>query len=280
MKPVGQLARAASAAGLLLIAALSGSDSAAATAGSVQLLPHQATYNLTLAKSVSGGASVTSARGKLEYEWSDVCDGWSVRQRSRILVTHADGGEIDFGWTLTAWEARDGLTYRFFLRRLYSGGEDEAVRGEAQLDGPGLGGTATFSEPEPRTVDLPKGTVFPSQHNFLVIEAAEADALPLWRMVFDGSGDDSGLYGVNVALAAGVPPGTTTSLDTPLLRDAASWRLVIAYFDPEDETAPPEYEQQLRLFAHGVVDELKLDYGDFVLDAELVELAPLPPSDC
>ena len=267
-------------AGLAIQLWLGAGPAALAAGAADRLEPHRAIYGLRLAKSQPGGAAVTSARGKLEFEWSDVCDGWSIRQRTRIIVTHADGSEIDFGWTLTAWEAKDGLSYRFFIRRLFGGGGEETMRGEARLDGPGLGGTASYVEPEEQTVTLPKGTVFPSQHNFLVIDAAEAGALPLWRTVFDGSGDDGGLYGVNVALAAAMPPGAALSLDAPLLHEAPSWRVVVAYFDPEDESAPPAFEQQLRLFANGVVDELVLDYGDFTLDAELVDLEPLPPPDC
>jgi len=62
-----------------------------------------------LAKTEAGGTAVTSARGKLDFEWSDVCDGWAIRQRTRIFVTHADGSEVDFGWSLNTWESKDGL---------------------------------------------------------------------------------------------------------------------------------------------------------------------------
>ncbi|MGF1608203.1 MAG: EipB family protein [Kiloniellales bacterium] len=276
----GRAAMSALFAGLVLQLWPAAAPSVLAAGAADKLEPHRAIYGLSLARSEPRGAAVTNARGKLEFEWSDVCDGWSIRQRTRIIVTHGDGGEIDFGWTLTAWESKDGLAFRFFIRRLFSGGEEETIRGVARLDGPGLGGTATYSEPEAKTVTLPKGTVFPSQHNFQVIDAAEAGELPLWRTVFDGSGDSNGLYGVNVALAAAVPPGAELSLDVPLVQDVPSWRLVVAYFDPEDETAPPSFEQQLRLFANGVVDELVLDYGEFTLDAELADLQPLPPPDC
>lgn len=244
------------------------------------LVEHRAVYALSLAKTEAGSTAVTNARGKLDFEWSDVCDGWAVRQRTRIFVTHADGSQVDFGWSLNAWESRDGLTYRFFIRRLFGTGEEETVRGEARLDGPGLGGTATFTEPEERTVTLPKGTLFTSRHNFVIIEAAENDALPDWRTVFDGTGDDGGYYGVNVALAKALPAGAPTNLDLPMLADQQSWRVVMAYFDPMDEGVAPSHEQRLRVFANGVVDELVLDYGDFSLDAELVDLEPLPAPDC
>ena len=265
--------------GLLFLAA-SASIGAGAARAEVDLVEHRAVYALSLAKTEAGGTAVTNARGKLDFEWSDVCDGWAIRQRTRIFVTHADGSQVDFGWSLNAWESKDGLSYRFFIRRLFGTGEEETVRGEARLDGPGMGGTATFTEPEERTVSLPKGTLFPSKHNFVIVGAAETEALPVWRSVFDGSGDDGGFYGVNVALARTFPAGAPTSLDVPLLSDQPSWRVVIAYFDPKEDGAAPDYEQELRVFGNGVIDELVLDYGDFSLDAELVDLEALPAPDC
>ena len=275
------LARALAVLGCgLVVLAVSGLPGTQAARAEAELVQHRAVYAIGLAKTEAGGTAVTNARGKLDFEWSDVCDGWAIRQRTRIFVTHADGSQVDFGWSLNAWESKDGLTYRFFIRRLFGTGEEETVRGEARLDGPGLGGTATFTEPEERTITLPKGTLFPSRHNFVIVEAAQNESLPVWRTVFDGSGEDGGYYGVNVALARAFPAGAPTGLDLPLLGEQPSWRVVIAYFDPREDGVAPDYEQELRVFANGVIDELVLDYGDFSLDAELVDLEPLPAPDC
>ena len=242
-------------------------------------VPHRAVYGLNLAKPQSGGQSVTSARGKLEFEWKDVCDGWSVSQRTRIIVTNLDGSEVDFGWTLTAWEAKDGLSYRFFIRRLFGTGETEEVQGSARLEGQGKGGEAVFTKPVEKTVTLPPGTLFPTKHSFAVLDAVAEDAVPIWRVVFDGSGDE-GLFGINVALAEKLSPEKKATLDNDLLSDKASWRVVVAYFGMAENAAEPEYEQEMRLYANGIVDELVLDYGDFMLDARLVDLKSMPASEC
>ena len=252
----------------------------AALAGEAPMVAHRAIYGMTLAKSKPGGGGIADAKGKLEFEWSDVCDGWAVRQRARIFVTHGDGSTIDFGWTLNTWEAKDGLSYRFFIRRLHAAGDEETLRGEAQLDAPGGAGHATYSEPEEKRIDLPKGTIFPTQHSFQIIEAAAADNLPLWRTVFDGSGDEGGLFGVNVVRSAVVPPDMLPSLDVPLLTEATSWRAIIAYFGMAESDTEPEYEELARVYDNGVVDELLLDYGDFSLDAVLVDLEALPDPAC
>ena len=248
-------------------------------ANAAKFLPHRAIYALTLAKEQADFGAVVDARGKLQFEWEDVCDGWSVRQRTQIIVTHKDDSEVAFGWSLNSWESKDGLSYRFFIRRLLADGDSRETRGSATLDGDGGAGEATFTAPEERQVELPRGTIFPTQHSLEVIKAVESGEVPLWRVVFDGSGDE-GLYGINVALARSLPPDLKASIDTPLVRGLPSWRVGVAYFGMESDAAEPEFEQEMRLFANGVVDNLLLDYGDFTLDAALADLEELPAPDC
>ena len=240
--------------------------------------PHRAVYDLSLLKS-RGEGPVTQARGRLEFEWADVCSGWTVHQRTRVEVFYAEGAVVDFGWTLTAFESKDGQHYRFFIRRFDASGPSEELRGEARLSGPGAGGVATFSEPEAREVVLPAGTMFPTAHSLLLIETAEGDALPVWRVVFDGSGDE-GLFGVSAVISHPLPADGEAAVDSPLVRGQRSWRLHMAYFGMDETVAEPEHEQTLRLFANGVVDQLVLDYGDFALQGDLTEIESQPPPEC
>ena len=126
---------------------------------------------------------------------------------------------------------------------------------------------------------LPAGTLFPTAHSLELIAAAQADDLPLWRVVFDGSGEE-GLYGVSAARSGNVPAGQEASLASPLIDDQASWRLQLAFFGMAESAAEPEQEQALRLFPNGIADELTFDYGEFALKGTLIDLAALPAPDC
>lgn len=258
-----------------LVSGVGVSGAAEAAAG---FLPHRAVYDLSMAKSRSSG-SVTGASGRLEFEWAEVCSGWTISQRTRVRMTTVEGQVFDFGWTLNALEGRDGRSYRFFIRRLNIDGSTEELRGKARLGESGAGGVAAFSAPEPRELPLPKGTLFPTAHSLLLMEAARNGALPLWVTVFDGSGD-SGLFGINAALSQTLPAEAPNRFESPLLRGQASWRLHLAYFGMDETVAEPEHEQALRLYANGVVDEMLLDYGDFVLRADLETLEALPELEC
>ena len=245
----------------------------------VTFTPHRAVYELSLEKS-RGSGPISRAQGKLEFEWADICTGWTVSQKTLVQLVSEDGRVIDFGWTLNSLESKDGTYYRFFIRRLNAGTETEIQRGEARLDGPGLGGIATYSEPATREITLPKGTMFPSAHSLLLMNAAENDEFPLWRKVFDGSGDDGGLYGISAAFTGALPAGSTVQLESPLLEGQKSWRVQLAYFGADENVSLPEHEQLFRIYANGVVDEMLLDYGDFILRADLTTLEPLPAAQC
>ena len=263
---------------IAVLAALAAGPGGWRAANAAGFLPHRAVYDLSLAKSSSGG-TMARAEGKLEFEWADVCTGWTVSQRTRVRMVTNEGRAIEFGWSLNALESRDGRRYRFFIRRINADGSDEDVRGEARLPAPGLRGTAVFDAPKSRTVALAKGTLFPTAHSLALMEAAAKDALPLWRTVFDGSGDD-GRFGVNAALTEALAADARKGFQSPLLRGQESWRLRLAYFGMDETVSEPEHEQALRIYANGIVDEMLLDYGEFVLRADLELLEALAPLDC
>jgi hypothetical protein len=256
---------------------LGGLGPAAAAGAGERLAPHKAVYSLSLG-SLQSSSPVIEAAGRFEFEWRDVCDGFAVSQKFRIALLYDDGISVSFGWSLSSWEAKDGRRYRFFIRRFDGSGLTESVSGEAELGADGSG-RAVFQAPEAREIELPAGTLFPTHHTLHVLARAEAGEVPIWTQVFDGSGDE-GLFGVSAALSRRLAPSAPARISSPLLDDVPSWRVDLAFFDPDEQDAEPEQEQGLRLFANGVVDEMRLDYGDFVLDADLTELIALPAPDC
>jgi hypothetical protein len=244
----------------------------------VGLTPHRAVYALDLGTARSD-SSVTQARGRLEFEWDDVCDGWTVSQRTSLSVVHRTGGELSSNWTVNSWESKDGLSYRLFVRHFSPDGKAEVVKGTARLEGPGEGGVATYRGTEERRLELPRGTLFPTEYSLEMLDLAERGALPVWRVLFDGFGQDD-LQGVNAALVKAIGEGESASIEAGLIAGQPSWRIRLAYFPLDQQTPEPDREQGFRVFANGVVDELVIDYGDFTIDAVLEALTPLPESGC
>jgi hypothetical protein len=264
---------AALALGFAVLTLASGEPWAAVT-----IAPHRAVYALELNQARSN-SQVTQAEGRLEYEWDDVCDGWTVRQRTSLTMVSRSGQPIQSNWAINSWESKDGLKYRFFVRRFHASGAIESVRGHAELDGPGLGGRAVYSDPEERIVDLPEGTVFPTNYSLEMMALAEEDRLPVWRVMFDGFGDED-LLGVGAAMVSALAAGESASVESGLISDLPSWRVRLAFFPLDRRTPEPDREQGFRVFSNGIVDELVIDYGDFSIDADLETLSSLPGASC
>jgi hypothetical protein len=121
--------------------------------------------------------------------------------------------------------------------------------------------------------------LFPTEYSLEMLDLAERGALPVWRVLFDGFGQDD-LQGVNAALVKAIGEGESASIEAGLIAGQPSWRIRLAYFPLDQQTPEPDREQGFRVFANGVVDELVIDYGDFTIDAVLEALTPLPESGC
>ena len=100
--------------------------------------------------------------------------------------------------------------------------------------------------------------------------------------MFDGARLD-GAFQVNAVIsrstrAANAPP---VRGDVGLLRNQPSWNVRLAFFAAGDQgSANPEYELALDLLGNGIARSMLLDYGDFAVDARLVQLQALPRPRC
>lgn len=244
----------------------------------VVLAPHRATYEmkLSVARPNSG---IVEVNGNMVLETVDSCDAWNVKQRIKLTFLRNDGEEFVTDSNFTSYESKDGLELRFSVRNVQNDEVEEELRGQADLEGIGGKGRANFTLPESRSFDLPAGTLFPTSHLALIIKHARQGDKSVSYKVFDGARLD-GAFQVNAVI--GRPPkpaGTAVRGDTVLLRQPA-WGVRFAFFASGDQGAPPEYELALDLLANGVARSMLLDYGDFAVDARLIQIQALPRPKC
>jgi hypothetical protein len=249
-----------------------------ATAASAQIASHRAAYKLSLGNGKSSG--IATLEGAMYIDWHEACEGWTISQRMRFQLFDDDGEPIDNDISFSSWEAKDGLNYRFTLRTLRNGEVAEELRGKAELEGRGKGGKAVFSEPEDEVIELPPGTIFPTEHSILLIQRAQAGDKIFARQVFDGATLDGALE-INALIAGKLqPPKPASSKIAADLLKGAAWRVRMAFFKLEEQAAEPEYETSLHLLDNGVGLDFVFDYKDFSIKAQLEQLEPLPKPRC
>jgi hypothetical protein len=230
------------------------------------------------------------------YQWGETCDGWTVEQRYELTINYAESQDVHIVSNFVTWESKDGLRYRFNQKETRNGTVDEEIRGSAQLDGPGKGGTITFEKPQPQTMKLPEGALFPSAHTILLIERAKAGDNFVSRQVFDGATVEGAVL-VSAVLGpkAGPKPGAEAdakvdpnakgdraaadSLNDPILQ-RPGWHVRLAFFPADPNAEKPDYELGMLLLDNGVSRDMLIDYGDYTIKAQLAKIEALGKPHC
>jgi hypothetical protein len=270
---------AGGAAVMALAVSWTGSASAVETASppAVQITSHRALYTMTLAGSKTD-SGVTGAQGTMGYQWGESCDGWTVEQRYKLTISYAESQDVNIVSNFVTWESKDGLHYRFNQKETRNGTVDEEIRGSAQLDGPGKGGTITFEKPKPQTMPLPAGALFPSAHTILLIQKAQAGDNFLSRQVFDGATVDGAVL-VSAVIGAKVESNPSDPVKDPILQ-RPGYRVRLAFFPADTNAEKPDYELGMLLLDNGISRDMSIDYGDYTIKAKLVSIESLGKPHC
>jgi hypothetical protein len=258
---------------LLLVAA---SAIVAGPAHAVDVTPHRAIYEMSLARA-QASSGISGAQGKMEFEWSDSCDGWVVQQHYDLRMSYEDSGDVNISIAFVTWESKDGLHYRYNVRKLRDGQPDEDLKGEATLDGPDKPGAAVFSKPDNKTVPLAAGMLFPTGHTLALVKAAMDGETFVAKRVFDG-GTEAGPDQVSAGI--GSPHAADANETDPLLRKRW-WPVRMAFFGADSgDSAAPDYELGMDLQEDGIARNMTLDYGNFIVRATLSKIEKLPVPRC
>ncbi len=244
--------------------------------GSEHLAAHRAAYRLTLDKA-RPNSNVSSARGAMLYEVGDACEGWTTRQRFTLTLHDNDGQEVETTSDYSTYETKDGRSIRFSLTQTSQGAVSQRIAGEATLTP--TGGFVRYTLPEAKEERLPSGTLLPTSHTLRALAEARTGQRMLSAPLFDGTSAD-GAQDSTTAISPWQPPQVMERF--PMLSTLGSARIRVAFFDRngsrDGAAAQPDYEVGLRYFENGVAAELKMDFGEFVVNGEMVELALLPSS--
>jgi hypothetical protein len=259
------------------VAALAAVAISAPVAGNAEIAPHRALYTMMLG-GARNDAGVIDARGAMDYEWGETCDGWTIEQRYRLKMRYAETPDVDIVSSFVTWESKDGLHYRFNQKQMRNGELDEETRGEAKLDGPGKGGVAEFTKPQSQTLKLEPGVLFPSAHTILLIDAARRGENFVTRQVFDGATDENAVQ-VSAAIGLRVTPDPVAATRSALL-ERPGWRIRLAFFPADTSAEKPDYELGMRLLDNGVSQDMVIDYGEYSINAKLDDIEPLSKPSC
>ena len=263
---------AAICAGLFFAGSVLSSSSALAASG---LMPHRAVYAMELIGSADG-SDIASVKGRLVLEWQgSACEGFVTSQRIVNRMGSKQGNDFVSDFRVNSWESATGDAFTFSMVHYINGNVAEEIAGEAER------GSVAFSKPEPASIALPGGALFPTEHIKQMLDAAQAGKKIMSADLFDGS-DTEHYFKTTTFIGSG---GTGAPADDEAepgasLEGVRYWPLQISYFDPADISGLPDFEISSRFYENGVSTGLVMDYGDLAIGARLISLEALPVPDC
>ena len=239
-------------------------------------LPHQALYDLSLAKS-RGSSPINSARGRILYNFSgNACEGYTSEFRQ---VSELDAGEGKLTLSdlrSTSWEDGAGKTYRFKIETRMNDADASPVDGIAERSGDHI--TVKLRQPQVKTFTLEGSTVFPTEQIQRIIAAAKEGKSLLELTVYDGSDNGEKVYNTLSVIGQPIPGDRVIAAPDPsttneLMKSMTRWPVTVSYYDRDAKAGEgeqtPVYAMSFELFENGVSRALVLDYNDFVISGVL-----------
>ena len=239
------------------------------------LTGHRAQYDLQLS-SADTTSEIVSIAGKSAYSITDNCDGWDSIEDYLMTFTYDSGDELVLVSHFESWEQYDGALYSFEISEDSNFDEKMDFAGFAQS---GLDALAQFSQSPDAPKILPEDVIFPVNHTEEILKRAENGEKTYFAHVFFGAEPDRSLKKASAIIGQKEKSTIPSDISSDLLLDDV-WPVQIAYFNDGDEGGLPDYELSLRLQDNGVVQSYSVDYGDFVLKAQLKEIKASDSQKC
>jgi hypothetical protein len=246
---------------------------ATASAQSVDILPHQAAYDMKLGSS-HGDGGVDSVRGTLLLVWEDGCDDWLISQRLFLRITRDDVA-FTTSSAFDTRESKDGLNFSFEDTTVREPGGAEHAIGAARLIALGGEGSLVLDEPEAGQYVLPRGTVFPTAQMIEILARAQAGERIMNHVVYDGT-DGATLFDVTTVVAE---PKKMTVEDVAG-GHVVVWPMRIAYYRHDATDPLPDVEIGADIQENGIARRIVFDYGSFTVESDLTSIDALPAADC
>ncbi len=250
---------------------------AGTAAEAAQLVPHRAVYELT-GKSAGGFGRSGSLRGILTYELMEDCDGWSVNQKAGLDVSAAEGDGHRFEWSQATWEAKDGTSYRYFIKDSQNGSTGTQRRGELVYPHPGEAGTLTTELPQRGEAEIPPA-LLPIQHTLELIDRASAGEAIFIAQVFDATVDEKPID-LSASFGPSLTQPDTQAKEFAPLKNVPSRHIDFAFYVQNLPDGTPDFEQSIELFDNGVVTRVSFEFGGLPVLGTLRRLEMLEPQSC
>jgi EipB-like len=248
----------------------------------VVLASHKTVHDLVLDRA-DADSNIQNMRGQLFYDLSgSACRGYNLSTRITIETISKESGKTASDVRSESWEDYNGSEFKFSFSRYDDNKLSQTMKGSARrTEGAVL---AELDAPEKDAASFAGDVLFPTQDSVAIMKAASAGQSRLEATVYDGS-DGLMVYDTTAEIGPSLKQGGNAKLKSVKNAEALfglpSWPVVVSYYKHgQNGIGRPLFAVSFRLYDNGVSDELKLDYGTFVLKGDLSKIAFVDPKPC
>ena len=241
-----------------------------------EMAAHRAVYDLSLLKSSNGGPE--SARGRIVIEFSgSACEGYVQTMRQVVELTATEGEAAQLDYRSTTFESGDGTRFRFSRDNKKSG--EQPDKSEGAVEKRGRGPVLMITKPKRKQLELPEGTLFPTEHMKRLLETARQGETRFAAPLFDGADEDNRVFDTIVTIGPR-KQGTDGQAFTAPLAALPYWSMSMSFFEREKGDGMPTQTMRFQVYDNGIISAIVIDFGDFTLAGKLQALEVLKPQPC
>src|SRR6478735_7417230 len=203
------------ASAAMLAGGLAGQAEAFAGKEPIKLTPHRAVYEVTLddARSASG---ITGIDGRMVFEFTgSECDGYTLNMRMVTQMTDSQGQTNLTDLRSSTWEEAKGQKFRFQSAQYLNDKLGDVTMGRATRTAPDTTVQVNLTQPNHAELDIPAHVLFPTQHSFALIDAAQEGQRLFQAKIYDGSEKGQRVYDTTAFIGKPISPGTDQGIEAP-----------------------------------------------------------------
>jgi hypothetical protein len=124
--------------------------------------------------------------------------------------------------------------------------------------------------------------MFPTAQTLHIIQAAQSGDKTTEVKIYDGSDSGQKVFDTMTVIGHGTedPSADKVAAQAQALHGVKRWPVLVSYFDPSKPDGSPNYVLGFDLYANGVSENLRINYGNYVLNGEMTKFELLPQKSC
>ena len=239
-----------------------------------QLLSHNAIYNLNI-KKISRNSSFEGGQGRSVFKIKRVCNGWNVNEDFILNYDLADQRNAKSFSSHKTFESTNGAQHSFeYKAKSDFNGENNHEGYVQKIENKIIGSLISDKTKE---LSFNKDVLFPLEHLKRLINIAENKGIFFTSKVFFGSEEKEFIKTVSAFISK---KRSSKIINNSYLSNKMIWPIKLAFYRNETKESKPEYEISIELDEVGIVHSYEVNYGDFIVQANLQKFKKIEITSC